>query len=100
MMAGQNGAVRKGIDEEIFKMLYFRACPKCQTGTIEHNRDPYTEYLQCLNCGLMRDVPDDTDAAAALKQLHVEFKAAKAAEVGDESESGATPAARKFRAIA
>ncbi len=76
----QNGSVRKGTDEEIIEMLYFKACPKCQTGTIEHNRDPWSEYLQCLNCGLMRDVRDGLTAVQALKDLHVEFKAQLAAE--------------------
>ena len=98
-MAGQNDAVRKGTDEETIKMLYFRACPKCQTGTVEHNRDPFTEYLQCLNCGLMRDVPDDTDAATALAQLHIEFKAAAAAEES-ELASKASPAIGRYRASA
>ena len=84
-------------------MLYFRACPKCQTGTVEHNRDPYTEYLQCLNCGLMRDILDTMDAATALAHLHVEFRAAAALEAGGESAAGAATAARageKIRASA
>lgn len=78
-------------------MLYFRACPKCQTGTIEHNRDPYTEYLQCLNCGLMRDLPEDTDVATTLAQLHVEFKAAAALEAAEEAGVGAVAATGRFR---
>ena len=39
-------------------MLYFRACPRCRTGTVEHSNDAYGGYLQCLNCGFMRDLPD------------------------------------------
>lgn len=68
-------------------MLYFKACPKCRTGTVEHNRDPYTEYLQCLNCGFMRDVPDGADAVMALRDLHAEFRAAAEAEEAAESEA-------------
>jgi polyferredoxin len=41
------------------KMLHFKSCPKCTTGTIEHNFDAHGSYLQCLNCGFMRDVADD-----------------------------------------
>lgn len=65
-------------------MLYFKSCPKCMTGTIEHNRDPFTEYLQCLNCGFMRDIPDGTDAVTALRQVHREFREAAAAEAAEE----------------
>lgn len=38
-------------------MLYFKSCPKCATGTIEHNYDTHGEFAQCLNCGFMRDTP-------------------------------------------
>jgi len=55
-------------------MLYFKACPKCLTGTIEHTRDPWSEYVQCLNCGLMRDVPEGMGAVQTLKDLHVQFR--------------------------
>lgn len=68
-------------------MLYFKACPKCLTGTIEHNSDPWTEYLQCLNCGLMRDVPDEKDAVQTLKDLHVQFRMQREAEEAAEAES-------------
>lgn len=68
-------------------MLYFKACPKCQTGTIEHNRDPWSEYLQCLNCGLMRDVPEGMNAVQALKNLHVQFKEQRAAEEAEEAQA-------------
>ena len=66
-------------------MLYFKACPKCLTGTVEHNTDPWSEYVQCLNCGLMRDVPDDQTAVETLKQLHVQFKEQRAAEAAEEA---------------
>jgi len=39
-------------------MLHFKACPKCVTGTVEHNRDSHGTYVQCLNCGFMRDLTD------------------------------------------
>ena len=39
-------------------MLHFKSCPKCVTGTVEHNRDSHGTYVQCLNCGFMRDLTD------------------------------------------
>lgn len=39
-------------------MLHFKSCPKCVTGTVEHNNDSHGAYAQCLNCGFMRDLPD------------------------------------------
>lgn len=84
-MTTNNGSVRKGTDEETNEMLYFKACPKCLTGTIEHSSDPWTEYLQCLNCGLMRDVPEDTHPVIALRDLHVQFKAQREAEAAEEA---------------
>lgn len=76
----------KGNDEETIEMLYFKACPKCLTGTIEHNGDSFTEYVQCLNCGLMRDIPDEMDVFSTLKELHAQFKAQRAAEEAAEAE--------------
>ena len=58
-------------------MLYFKSCSKCTTGTVEHNFDPHGNYLQCLNCGFMRDVSEGTSKKTAKdllatwhKQLH------------------------------
>lgn len=51
-------AGRQRSDEGIqTNMLHFKSCPKCVTGTVEHNDDAHGEYAQCLNCGFMRDVP-------------------------------------------
>ena len=44
-------------------MLHFKACPKCFTGTVEHNFDPHGEYAECLNCGYMRDIPEENTAS-------------------------------------
>ncbi len=38
-------------------MIFFKACPRCR-GDIELSSDPYGRYVQCLQCGLTRDVPD------------------------------------------
>ena len=49
-------------------MLYFRSCPKCVTGTVEHNNDSHGAYAQCLNCGFMRDLSDGV-TGTELKRL-------------------------------
>ena len=51
-------------------MLYFRSCPRCDTGVVEYNEDPYGNYLKCLNCGFMRDLPAGADPVAELAELH------------------------------
>lgn len=58
-------------------MLHFRSCPKCTKGTVEHNNDPHGGYLQCINCGFMRDVADSTskeDAESMLSKWRKELK--------------------------
>ena len=51
------------------EMLHFKSCSKCTTGTIEHNFDAHGNYLQCLNCGFMRDVPDGTTSKTVKRML-------------------------------
>lgn len=63
-------------------MLYFKSCPRCRTGTVENSRDPFGEYLQCLNCGMMHDIPEGTTAVAELKAMLTE---ARRAAVADEN---------------
>jgi hypothetical protein len=71
-------------------MLYFKTCPKCETGTVEHNSDPWGGYLQCLNCGFMRDVSQDVDVVSELRRLHAEL-----ASVREEPVEQASPRRRK-----
>ena len=68
----------------VLSMLYFRACPKCQTGTVEHNNDPWGNYIKCVNCGFTRDLPDGANAAAELKRLRAELASAGAPAVAAE----------------
>jgi hypothetical protein len=65
-------------------MLYFKSCPRCLTGTVEHSNDLYSEYIQCLMCGFMHDVPDGSNVIAELRRLHVAARAAKAAAEAEE----------------
>ncbi len=68
-------------------MLYFKACPRCKTGAVEHNDDPYGGYLQCLNCGFMHDLPEDATPADVLRRLIVEYQ--QLAETGEAAEKAA-----------
>ena len=36
-------------------MLFLKACPKCH-GDMYVNRDVYGKFIECLQCGLLRDV--------------------------------------------
>ena len=35
--------------------LKFKACPKCQ-GDLQLRRDPYGMFVNCIQCGLQRDL--------------------------------------------
>ncbi len=65
-------------------MLYFKGCPKCKTGAIEHASDSWGQYLQCLMCGYQRDFETGTDPVAELAKAHREFAAAAMAAEGGE----------------
>ena len=36
-------------------MIKFKACPKCK-GDLYLNQDMYGKYLNCLQCGYLKDV--------------------------------------------
>ncbi len=36
-------------------MLFFKGCPKCH-GDMYVDRDVYGTFIECLQCGLLRDV--------------------------------------------
>ena len=67
-------------------MLYFKACPRCHTGAIEHNSDSWGEYVLCLMCGYQRDFDPGVDPVTELAKAHREFaqKAAASAAAGAE----------------
>lgn len=72
-------------------MLYFRACPRCRTGTVEHSDDAYGNYLQCLNCGFMRDLPDEVGMFTGKRQTEAEAEMEQADEyeTAEEEEADA-----------
>lgn len=47
--------------------LKFNACPKCR-GDLELRRDIYGLYVNCLQCGLQRDLDAPNQAVAAAGQ--------------------------------
>ncbi len=38
-------------------MLKLKGCPRCQ-GTLNLTSDMYGRYVNCLQCGFIRDLPD------------------------------------------
>jgi hypothetical protein len=49
---------------EVSEMVLFKSCPKCK-GDMHIDRDIYGEYKECLNCGLMEDLPSKNTTLAA-----------------------------------
>lgn len=37
-------------------MVLFKSCPKCTTGDLIKSRDIFGEYLECIQCGYMKDL--------------------------------------------
>ena len=36
-------------------MIYFKSCPRCETGAGVLNDDFYGKHITCLQCGYMKD---------------------------------------------
>jgi Zn ribbon nucleic-acid-binding protein len=36
-------------------MIWLRACPRCETGDLVLGKDIYGSYMECLQCGYMKD---------------------------------------------
>ena len=41
-------------------MIKFKGCPKCH-GDLYLNEDMYGKYLNCLQCGYVKDVVDEPE---------------------------------------
>ena len=37
-------------------MILFKSCPKCLTGDLMKSRDMFGEYIECVQCGFMKDL--------------------------------------------
>ena len=55
-------------------MFYLKACPKCQ-GDMYQEKDLYGTFLECLQCGLMKDVLLVEAFIDYRKTVRVEFEA-------------------------
>ena len=47
-------------------MMYLKECPKCD-GDLVAGGDMYGEYVSCIQCGYMRDVPAEDVRKTALQ---------------------------------
>lgn len=37
-------------------MVLFKSCPKCETGDLMKSEDMFGEYVECLQCGFVKDL--------------------------------------------
>jgi uncharacterized protein (DUF983 family) len=44
-------------------MIWYKSCPRCDSGTIVRDRD---WYVQCLQCGYMIDLEESAQVEAVL----------------------------------
>ena len=42
-------------------MIKFKSCPKCR-GDLSLGQDIFGKYLSCLQCGYLKDIPDERAA--------------------------------------
>ena len=39
-------------------MIWFKSCPRCETGAVVLDKDFYGKHIMCLQCGYMKDLDD------------------------------------------
>lgn len=54
-------------------MLNLKGCPKCQ-GALYLARDMYGKYVNCLQCGFTKDVPELAPGTASAEPAKPEFR--------------------------
>lgn len=47
--------------------MYFKVCPRCETGTLVEESDMWGRFLSCLHCGFVLYMEEDDDAWSALQ---------------------------------
>jgi hypothetical protein len=52
-------------------MFYFKACPKC-AGDLHLDHDQYGTFIQCVQCGLMKDMKLNREFAGADRSAPVQ----------------------------
>ena len=38
-------------------MILFKSCPRCSTGDLIEARDGFGRYVECMQCGYIKDIP-------------------------------------------
>ena len=56
-------------------MILFSSCPRCSTGDLMKTEDAFGEYLECLQCGYVRDVETEEFGAEDAGKI-IEFPSA------------------------
>ena len=49
-------------------MMWLKSCPRCRTGDVVLGKDVYGRYIQCLQCGFMKELYEHTRIAAVAGQ--------------------------------
>jgi hypothetical protein len=57
-------------------MIMFKACPKCK-GDLYLNRDMYGKYVNCFQCGYLKDLTSEEEIS--LRELVTAVEERKAA---------------------
>ena len=47
-------------------MIWFKSCPRCETGDIVREQDQYGLYTRCLQCGYVKDADEGGDTQPAV----------------------------------
>ena len=53
-------------------MMLFKSCPKCIAGDLIKSADMFGEYVECIQCGFMKDLPAPQRSVAAPALVPVE----------------------------
>jgi len=56
-------------------MIRFKACPKC-AGDLYVNKDMYGQFLNCLQCGYLKDLTDEAETLSKPVTVEEERSAA------------------------
>ncbi|MEE8517591.1 MAG: hypothetical protein V3S98_00520 [Dehalococcoidia bacterium] len=44
-------------------MVLFKSCPKCETGDLLKSEDMFGEYVECVQCGYVKDISKEIKPA-------------------------------------
>ena len=53
-------------------MMWFKSCPRCETGDVVQGSDKYGQHIQCLQCGYMKDIDARYPVASLLRRPAVQ----------------------------